>query len=265
MRILCIGDIVGKPGRQAFLELVPGLRERLDLDFVIVNGENAAGGFGLTPPIADQLLQGGADAITSGNHVLSKKELEPYLATSERLLRPANWPPGTPGRGATVLPARTGQPVGVVNLQGLVFMEALDCPFRRGKAILDELRERTPILLVDFHAEATAEKVAFAHFVDGIASAVVGTHTHVQTADERILPGGTAFICDMGMTGPYHSVIGMNPDIIVEKFVYKLPRRFEVAGDDAVLCGALVDVDEETGRASSIERIREPAGGKGDR
>jgi metallophosphoesterase (TIGR00282 family) len=264
VRVLCIGDIVGQPGRRAFLNLVPGLRERYDLDFVIVNGENAAGGFGLTPDIAEQFLQGGADVITSGNHILSKKSLEPYLAGSDRLLRPANWPPGTLGRGHTVVSDRCGVPVGVLNLQGLVFMEALDCPFRRGRALLEEMRQKTPVLIVDFHAEATAEKIAFTHYVDGLASAVVGTHTHVQTADEQVFPKGTAFICDLGMTGPIHSVIGMDPSIIVEKFIYKLPRRFEVAREDAVLCGAILDIDETTGRARSIERLQAPAAERGD-
>lgn len=264
MRVVCIGDIVGQPGRRAFLNLVPRLRESLDLDFVIVNGENAAGGFGLTPDLADELLRGGADVITSGNHILAKKEIEPYLASTDRLLRPANWPPGTPGHGTTIRADRRGRLVGVLNLQGVVFMDPLDCPFRRGRALLEEMRQRTPVLIVDFHAEATAEKIAFTRYVDGLASAVVGTHTHVQTADEQVLAGGTAFLCDLGMTGPVHSVIGMDPCIIVEKFVSKLPRRFNVARGEALLCGALIDIDETTGRARSIERVQLPNDGRGD-
>lgn len=259
MRILAIGDIVGQPGRRACAELVPRLREDLGLDLVIANGENSAGGFGITAEIGEQLFAVGIDVLTSGNHVLAKKGIEQYLDDCPRLLRPANWPPGTPGRGSLVLPSASGVPVGVLNLQGVVFMDPLDCPFRRGLEEVEDLRRSAAVIVIDFHAEATAEKIAFARHVAGRCAAVFGTHTHVQTADERVLAGGTALITDLGMTGPVESVIGMEIDVILKRFIYKMPARFEVAGGPALLCGAYVDVDPDSGRAVAIERVRVPA------
>lgn len=254
-----MGDIVGRPGRDACARLVTRLRAELSADFVLANAENAAGGFGLTPCIADDLLGLGIDVLTSGNHVYAKKEIEDYLTVSERLLRPANYPAGAPGRGTALLPDAEGRLVGVVNLQGVVFMDALDCPFTRGREEIERLRRATQCVVVDFHAEATAEKMAFARHVDGLCSAVLGTHTHVQTADETLLAGGTAFISDLGMTGPTDSVIGMGVEAVLERFLLKVPRRLEVARGSAVLCGAVVEVDDVTGRAQSITRLRVPA------
>lgn len=247
---------MGKPGRKALTDLLPGLVEEFEATFVICNAENVAGGFGITPTLAEQVLGVGVDVLTTGNHVYAKKEIEDYLETTERVLRPANMPPGALGHGYAAFPDALGRTVGVLNLQGVVFMQPIDCPFRRGMEIIRELRETTPILIVDFHAEATAEKIAFAHYVDGLCSAVVGTHTHVQTADETVLPGGTALISDLGMTGPIHSVIGMDADIVIDKFVRKMPRRFDVADGPSALCGAVVEVDPTSGRALSIQRVR---------
>lgn len=258
MRILCIGDIVGKPGRDACAKLVPALVQERGIDFVVANGENAAGGFGLTAAIAEEILACGVDAITTGNHVYAKKEFEGYLETHDRVIRPANWPPGAVGGGSLVARDRQGRLVAVLNLQGLVFMPDLDCPFRKADEELKRLSLRTQVIVVDFHAEATAEKVALGYHLDGRCSAVLGTHTHVQTADERILPGGTAYITDLGMTGPRDSIIGMERDAILDKFIRKMPQRFSVADRPADLCGCLFEVDHNTGRASSIERIRLP-------
>ncbi len=255
MRVLFIGDIVGRPGRRVCAAQVPALRKHYGVDLVVANAENAAGGFGLTGAVAEELLGYGIDCLTTGNHVFAQKDFEQFLAECDRVLRPANYPPGTPGNGYGVFPAG-GARVAVLNLNGVVFMAPLDCPFRTADALLDELREQTPIIIVDFHAEATAEKAAFAYFVDGRCSAVIGTHTHVQTADERILAGGTGFITDVGMTGPEDSVIGMKHKIVVERFVTKMPRRFEVAAGPGVINAALLDIDEDTGRCQAIERLR---------
>ncbi len=259
MRVLCIGDIVGKPGRVACSTLLPPLVDKRGVDFVIANGENAAGGFGLTAAIAEEILHLGVDVITSGNHIYAKKEFEAYLEDSDRVLRPANWPPGAVGRGSVVARDRRGRLVGVLNLQGLVFLSPLDCPFRRGAEEVRRLKASTKVIVVDFHAEATAEKVALAYYLDGQCSAVVGTHTHVQTADEQILPQGTALMCDLGMTGPRESIIGMEREAIIDRFVRKMPQKFSVADRPADLCGALLEIDESTGRTTSIERIRVPA------
>lgn len=261
MRVLCIGDIVGKPGRVACATLLSRLVEERGVHFVIANGENAAGGFGLTAALAEEILGYGVDVITTGNHVYAKKEFEHYLDDSDRVLRPANWPTGAPGRGSVVRRDRRGTLVGVLNLQGLVFMQALDCPFRRGVEEIRRLSASTRIIIVDFHAEATAEKVALAYYLDGTCSAVVGTHTHVQTADEMVLPGGTALMCDLGMTGPRDSIIGMEREAIIDRFVRKMPQKFSVADRPADLCGALLEIDEGSGRTLSIERIRVPAEG----
>lgn len=258
MRILMVGDVVGKTGRQATQEWIPQLKSQHHIDFVIVNAENAAGGIGITPEIANVLLERtGVDVVTLGNHAWGKREIYPYLEEQPRLLRPANYPPGAPGQGYGLFPSPMGQ-VGVVALQGRTFMEPVDDPFRAIDAILEILLPKTRIVCIDFHAEATSEKQAFGWYVDGRASAVIGTHTHVQTADERILPQGTAYLTDVGMTGPIDSIIGMRRDIVIPKFLSGLPARFEVADSEAQMCAAMIDVDPETGHAFGIQRIQVP-------
>ncbi|MCW5935030.1 MAG: TIGR00282 family metallophosphoesterase [Fimbriimonadia bacterium] len=253
MRILFLGDIVGKPGRHGVRDLLPEWKTRYAPDVVIANGENAAGGVGITPDIANELFRYGIEIITLGNHVWGKKEIYPALESDPRLLRPANYAPGVPGKGWGMFQV-LDKPLAVMALAGRVFMEPADCPFRVFDALRPEIE--TPFLFVDFHGEATSEKMAFSLHVDGRASAVIGTHTHTQTADERILPGGTAFLSDVGMCGPYDSVIGMDPDIIVPRFLTQLPSKFEVAKSDPVVCGVLLDLDRQTGRALSIERLQ---------
>lgn len=242
MRVLMVGDVVGKPGRQLTLELVPRLKTEYAVDFVIVNGENAAGGIGITPDIAHVMLQTGINVITLGNHAWGKREVYSYLDEESRILRPANYPPSVPGRGYGLFNCAAGL-VGVVSLQGRTFMDPVDDPFRAIDAILENLRKKTAVICIDFHAEATSEKQAFGWYVDGRVSVVVGTHTHIQTADERILPQGTAYLTDLGMTGPIDSVIGMNKDIVIPRFTSLLPARFEVADGEAQLCAALIDID----------------------
>jgi 2',3'-cyclic-nucleotide 2'-phosphodiesterase len=251
-----LGDIVGKTGREAAQTMLPTLREMYSPELVIVNGENAAAGLGITPDIAKHFFEDGVDVITLGNHTWSKRDIGDYLDREPRILRPANYPPGTPGRGFGVFTASDGTQVGVANLMGRVFMEPLDDPFRFADLILDSFRGQATVSFFDFHAEATSEKTAFGYYVDGRASVVVGTHTHVQTADERLLPQQTAYITDVGMVGPQDSIIGMITEIVVQKFVTQLPHRFEVATGAAVLCGIVVDVDPQSGRATHIERIQ---------
>ncbi len=255
MKILFIGDIVGRPGRQALSAQLDRLVDRHAVDLVVVNGENSAGGFGLTSEIGRELFNLGVHVITSGNHIWDKKEALDYIASEARVLRPANYPEGLPGRGAGVFSTPGGIRVGVINLEGRVFMNNLDCPFRVADRLVAELRRETNLILVDFHAEATSEKVALAHYLAGRVSAVVGTHTHVQTADERILPEGTAFITDVGMSGSLDSVIGIRKELAIEKFLHQIPIRFEIAKNDPVLCAVVLDVAEDTGRARGIERI----------
>lgn len=257
MRILFIGDIVGGPGRTIVAQALHGLRERKKIDVVIANGENSAGGSGLTPKITDELFANGVDILTSGDHIWKKREIYEYLGVKKRLLRPANYPDGAPGHGAVVIDIKNVGKIGVMNLLGRVFMEALVCPFTVASREVEKLRHETPIIFVDMHAEATSEKVAMGWHLDGKVSAVIGTHTHIQTADEKILPGGTAYITDCGMTGPYDSVIGRKKEFILERFLTQLPNRFEVASDDVQMHGVLVDVDEKTGKAVSIERVQE--------
>ncbi len=257
MRLLFVGDIVGRPGRRALSRLLGGIVDERSVDFVIANGENAAGGIGLTPRLADELLARGVDALTGGNHTWNRREIYPYLDSSSRVLRPANYPRGAPGRGSAVVESRKGVPVGIVNLEGRVFMRQIDDPFRVGRELVDELLETTPVVLVDIHAEATSEKLALGWYLAGRASAVVGTHTHIQTADERILEGHTAYITDAGMTGPWRSVIGVRTEMSVARFVTGLPQRFETAEGPAVLSGVLIDVDERTGAAKAIDRVLE--------
>jgi len=258
MRTLFIGDIFGKPGRRLILEKLRGVLHELRIDFCIANIENAAGGFGITPQIADELLNSGIDLLTSGNHIWDKRAILPYLAEQPKLLRPHNYPKGTPGSGIYVGDTNCGVRVGVLNLQGRVFMAAIDCPFTTGLAAIEQIRKQTPIVIVDFHAEATSEKQAFGWYVDGRVTAVVGTHTHVQTADERILPRGTAYITDVGMTGPHDSVIGSVPDLALDRFLRQMPNRLEPATGNLRMCGAVVEIDESNGRATGIQRINLP-------
>ena len=258
MRILFIGDIVGKAGRQAIEGLLQRVVADRQIDFTVANGENAAGGMGITPVIASEFLDLGIDVLTSGNHIWAKKEIISFLDEEERLLRPANYPDGVPGRGTGLFQLGNGRKVGVLNLEGRVFMRNLECPFRVGEKEAEKLREETKIIVVDFHAEATSEKMALAWFLNGKVSAVLGTHTHVQTSDEKILSGGTAYITDVGMTGPMASVIGIRRQAALERFLTQIPWKFDVATDEIELQGAIIDVEEETGKTRSIERIRVP-------
>ncbi|MBE3587144.1 MAG: TIGR00282 family metallophosphoesterase [Thermoanaerobacteraceae bacterium] len=256
MRILMIGDVVGRPGRRAVKENMPGLIRELAVDFVVANGENAAGGNGITREVARELWASGIDVLTMGNHVWDNKEIYTFIDQERRILRPANYPGGVPGRGMGVYESRNRLKVAVINLSGRVFLSELDCPFRRADELLSELNGITPLILVDFHGEATSEKMAMGWYLDGRVSAVCGTHTHVQTADERILPGGTAYITDVGMTGPRDSVIGVKKEMVLDKFLTHLPRRFEVAPGPYQFNAVLIDVNEETGQAREVRRIQ---------
>lgn len=257
MKLLFIGDVVGQPGRAALVQRLGRLIDRHAVDLVIANGENAAAGFGLTADTIRELHGAGVDIITTGNHVWDKREILASIDQQEHLLRPANYPSGTPGRGAAVYATAAGVKVGVLNLEGRVFMNNLDCPFRTADVWIEELRRQTPVIFVDFHAEATSEKVALGHYLDGRVSALVGTHTHVQTADERVLSGGTAYITDVGMTGSRDSVIGIRKELAIERFLTQMPVRFEVAKKETVLCGVLIDIDAESGGAQGISRVQE--------
>lgn len=252
MTILFIADIVGKSGRAAAEAGLAAIRAEREVDFVVANCENAAGGFGVTAELAQGLFDLGVDVLTSGNHVWDKREVYDYLEREPRLLRPANYPPENPGRGVAVGRAR-GRSIAVLNLQGRVFMAPIDCPFRMARRLLRDLAGRADVVLVDFHAEATAEKVAFGWWLDGQVAAVVGTHTHVPTADARILPGGTAYLTDAGMTGAVDGVIGVKKEAAIERFLRQTPNRFEVATENVRCMGALIEVDEATGRATAIE------------
>jgi 2',3'-cyclic-nucleotide 2'-phosphodiesterase len=255
MRILFIGDIVGRPGRELVRVGLRGLVEHHQIDLVIANVENAAAGFGITREIGDQLLDWGIDVMTSGNHIWDKKEALDYIGAEARLLRPANYPAGTPGKGSYLARARDGRTVGVVNVMGRVFMLNIDDPFQKVLHEIEALKPRTRIIFVDFHAEATSEKIAMGWHLDGRATAVVGTHTHVQTADERILPKGTAYLTDVGMTGPHDSIIGVEIEPALNRFLTALPQKFDTATGNPRLHGVVVDADEQTGRANSVERI----------
>jgi len=257
LRILFLGDIFGEPGRKAVIELLPVLRERFQIDFTIVNGENSAGGRGITAKIAISLLRAGVTVITLGDHAWDQPDIMDFMPTEPRLLRPLNYPSGAPGQGWIVLDTPKG-PVGVLNAQGRVFMgQQLDNPFVAAQAAVTEILKQTQVVFVDFHAEATSEKIAFGRSLDGQASAVVGTHTHVQTADEIIFPGGTAYLTDAGMCGPLHSVIGSDPPPIIHRFRTNLPTRNHVAKGDVRVCGCVVDVNPVTGRALRIQRLAE--------
>jgi 2',3'-cyclic-nucleotide 2'-phosphodiesterase len=258
MRILFLGDVVGRPGRRAVAHLLPRLIKGDGLDFVVANCENASGGKGVDPQTAEDLFDAGIDVLTSGNHVWQNRDIIPYIKENERLLRPANFPTGVPGVGYTVRPARRSSgAVGVLNVIGRVFMAPVDCPFRTADVAVEELRRQTSVILVDMHAEATSEKVGMGWFLDGRVSAVIGSHTHVQTADERILPGGTAHLSDAGMCGPEDSILGVKTDQVLRRFLTQMPVRFEVASGAVIMQGAIVDVDEASGRAIGIRRVRE--------
>ena len=259
MRILMLGDIFGAPGRRCAQELVPLMRERWELDLVVANGENAAGGLGLNATLAKALLRAGVDVITTGNHVWRHRDLAEYMTRETRVLRPANYPPGAPGKGWVVVKSASGLSVVVINLEGRVGMNPLDCPFQGADRLLalPEI-EQAPIRLVDFHAEATSEKVALGRYLDGRVSALCGTHTHVQTADQKILPSGTAYITDLGLTGPHDSVIGMKPSAAIRRFLTQRQHPFAVASGDVRMQGALLDLDPDQGLAQSITRVDEP-------
>ena len=250
MLILVIGDVIGRPGRQALQKFLPGLRRQYRADMVIVNAENAAGGFGLTAATAEELFDTGTDVLTSGNHIWAQKEIIPMLDTEIPILRPLNYPPGVPGRGYLII----GQTM-VVNLIGRTFMSNFDCPFRAMDKLLAEIEHKPPIIIVDFHAEATSEKVAMGWYLDGRVSAVLGTHTHVGTIDTRLLPHGTAYVTDIGMTGPLDSVIGDDTDAVLQRFLTMMPNRLSVGKGKPILNAVMVRVDEDTGRATDIERI----------
>jgi metallophosphoesterase (TIGR00282 family) len=255
MRILFVGDIFGKPGREIARRAIPALVERESLDFVIANVENAAAGFGITGDIADTILGYGVDAMTTGNHVWDKKEVLDYIPRQPKLLRPANFPAGTPGRGSYLGRTRTGEPIGVVNVMGRIFMQPLEDPFAVVLREIEALRAKARVIIVDFHAEATSEKVAMGWHLDGRATAMFGTHTHVQTADDRILPRGTAYLTDTGMTGPHDSIIGVTTEIALSRFLTGMPAKFEAATGPGRLNAVIVTADQATGRATALERL----------
>jgi len=256
MNILFIGDVVGSPGRKAVTTLLPELRKEYALDFVIVNAENAAGGSGITEAVAQELFACGADVLTSGDHIWKKKDIFDLIHREQRILRPLNFPSGAPGCGWGVFTSASGKKVAVACLLGRVFLDPIDCPFKAAMQALETISRQTNIIIVDIHAEATSEKVALGWYLQGKVSAVLGTHTHIQTADERILPQGTAYLTDVGMTGPYDSVIGRRVEDVLERFLSCVPVRFEVAENNVMLCGAVVAVDEQTGKATAITRIQ---------
>ena len=282
MKLLFIGDIVGQPGRRAVAELLPKLREQHSLDFVIANGENSAGGSGITPKTAGEIFSAGVDVITSGDHLWDQKEVMELLANEKRFLRPLNYPPGTPGQGSAIFQVQSPKSsayaesygatapkrseggkvqsqisVAVLNVQGRAFLPPLENPFLAARAEVERLRQQTKIIFVDIHAEATSEKIALARMLDGQVSAVVGTHTHVQTADEQIFPGGTAYLTDAGFTGPHESVLGREIEPVIKRFLTSMPQRFEVAKNNVLLHGAMIEIDDATGKALKIQRVSE--------
>jgi len=255
MRILFIGDVVGKPGREAVRSIVPDFIENKGIDFVIANGENAAGGSGITPSLCDELIEKGVDVITSGDHIWKKKDIVDYLITTNRVIRPLNYPKGVPGSGSTVVESRSGEKVGVINLLGRIFMEPVENPFNVVAKEIEKLKEKTNVIIVDIHAEATSEKIALSYHLEGRVSAIIGTHTHVQTADEKIMSEHTAYITDCGMAGPFEGVIGRKKEQILTRFITQMPTRFEMAENDVRLNGVIIEVDSKTGSAESIKRI----------
>lgn len=258
MKVLFIGDIVGEPGRRAVRELVPKLRTRHHLDMVIANGENAAGGSGITIATAAELFESGIDIMTSGDHLWDQKEVSVLLQNEPRFIRPLNYPVGVIGHGSTIWRSEKLPPVAVLNLQGRTFMAPMENPFTLAQTEVEQLRKTTSIIFIDIHAEATSEKIALARMLDGQVSAVIGTHTHVQTADEQIFPGGTAFLTDAGFTGPHESVLGRDIAPVLQRFLLGTPQRFAVASERILLQGAVVEIDDATGRAIKIERVSEP-------
>ncbi|MDD2430087.1 MAG: TIGR00282 family metallophosphoesterase [Firmicutes bacterium] len=256
MRVLMVGDVVGRPGRKMLNYCLPKLSKEKQLDFVIANGENSAGGFGITSETFKELKRAGVDVVTSGNHIWDKRDSGELIDSEPRLLRPANYPPGVFGTGSVVVDVK-GVKVGVINLAGRIFMDALDCPFRKAKELVLQMKDSgVKLVFVDMHAEATSEKEAMGFFLDGDVTAVVGTHTHVPTGDERVLEGGTAYQTDLGMTGPRDGVLGVDKDIIISKFLEATPKRFDIAKGALWLCGLIIEADETTGRALSLERVR---------
>jgi metallophosphoesterase (TIGR00282 family) len=255
MRLLLVGDIIGKPGRRIVAEKLGSIVYQHHIDLVVINCENSAAGFGVTPDIADELFGRGAHVLTSGNHIWDKKAILDYIAGTPRLLRPANYPSPAPGSGLFVGDTPGGVRFAVLNLQGRTYLPSIDCPFRTADRLLDSIPKDVKVRIVDFHAEVTSEKIAFGWYLDGRVSVMVGTHTHIPTADERVLPGGTAYQTDVGMTGPYDSVIGMDKHGSIERFLVGIPVRFEPATGDVRLSSVIVDIDEATGRARSIERL----------
>lgn len=255
MRILMVGDVVGRPGRYFFMEKTPELKQTKKIDMIVVNGENAAHGKGLTPNVFDELIRGGADVVTSGNHIWDNPNVLKIIDTEPFLLRPANYPEDAPGRGFCIFPVGKKK-VGVINLSGRTFMSSLDCPFQLADKILNFMEKDCDLILVDFHAEATSEKLALANYIDGRVAAVVGTHTHVQTADEKILPKGTAYITDLGMVGAENSVLGMKIEPVIKKFLSGRPSKFEVAERPSIYCALLIDIDDKTNKPVAVERIQ---------
>jgi 2',3'-cyclic-nucleotide 2'-phosphodiesterase len=256
MKVIIIGDVVGKPGRKILVATLQRLKERYEAEFVVANVENAAEGAGVIPKVGDEILNSGVDVMTSGNHIFDKKEVIQYIENQPRLLRPANYAPDAPGRGLWLGSTASGTQVAVINIQGRVFMPPTDCPFRTADRLLAEIGNRASVIIVDHHAEATSEKLAMGRYLDGRVSVVVGTHTHVQTADEQILQGGTGYITDLGMTGPYDSVIGVESQLVITRFVRGLPIRYQTASENPQLHGVVVEIDERSGRAVSVLRLQ---------
>ena len=256
MKVIIIGDVVGKPGRKILAATLQRLREHHEAEFVVANVENAAEGAGVIPKVGDEILNSGVDVMTSGNHIFDKKEVIQYIENQPRLLRPANYAPDAPGRGLWLGSSASGTQVAVINIQGRVFMPPTDCPFRTADRLLAEIGNRASVIIVDHHAEATSEKLAMGRYLDGRVSVVVGTHTHVQTADEQILAGGTGYITDLGMTGPYDSVIGVEAQLVITRFLRGLPIRYQTASENPQLHGVVVEIDERSGKAVSILRLQ---------
>lgn len=254
MKIMLTGDVVGRPGRRAFQKYTPKLRQERQIDVVVVNGENSAGGKGITRKSLDELYHGGADIVTSGNHVWDKKDVLEFIDREPFLVRPANYPEGAPGKGSCIYPFRSKN-IGVMNLSGRTFMPVLDCPFQKAEELLRELTPVCDVLILDFHAEATSEKMAMGWYLDGRVNCIVGTHTHIQTADERILPGGTAYITDLGMVGSWNSVLGVCTDIVIDKFTKALPVRFDLANGPNVYSAVILEIDDVSNKTTAIERV----------
>ncbi|HKA17699.1 MAG TPA: TIGR00282 family metallophosphoesterase [Blastocatellia bacterium] len=256
MKVIIIGDIVGKPGRKILTSMLQRLKEEHEAEFVVANVENAAEGAGVVPKVGDEILNAGVDVMTSGNHIFDKKDVIPYIENQPRLLRPANYSPDAPGRGLWLGSTVSGTQVAVINIQGRIFMPPTDCPFRTADRLLEEIGKRASVIVVDHHAEATSEKLAMGRYLDGRVSVVVGTHTHVQTADEQLLPGGTSYITDLGMTGPHDSIIGVESQLVITRFIRGLPVRYQTARDKPKLHGVVVEIEERSGRSIAIQRLQ---------